>query len=63
MQVPAFFIAELKKYPDAYAFFSTLNKANLYAIAFRLQTAKKPETRARRVSALLALLKSGKKLH
>jgi uncharacterized protein YdeI (YjbR/CyaY-like superfamily) len=63
MQVPAFFIAELKKYPDAYAFFSTLNKANLYAIAFRLQTAKKQETHDRRVHVLLAMLKARKRVH
>jgi hypothetical protein len=38
MQVPADFLRELKKDKNAYAFFQTLNKANTYAIAWRLQT-------------------------
>lgn len=63
MTVPADFVKELKKHPAAFAFFNTLNKANLYAIAWRLRTAKKPETRKKRFDALLAMLKEGKKLH
>ncbi len=63
MEVPADFLKELKKDKGAYAFFKTLNRANVYAIAWRLQTAKKPETRARRTEALLAMLKRGEKLH
>lgn len=63
MQVPPDFIRELKKDSRTYAFFQTLNKANMYAIAWRLQTAKKPETRARRKDALLQMLRAGKKLH
>ena len=63
MQVPADFLRELKKDKNAYAFFQTLNKANTYAIAWRLQTAKKSETRARRMQALLQMLGQGKKLH
>ena len=54
---------ELAKHPAAHAHFATLNKANRYAIAWRLQTAKKPETRARLMQALLALLIAGKKLY
>lgn len=61
MKVPADFIKELKKDKQAYAFFKTLNKSNLYAIAWRLQTAKKPETRARRFKRLISLMKEGKK--
>jgi uncharacterized protein YdeI (YjbR/CyaY-like superfamily) len=63
MQVPADFLRELKKDKNAYAFFQTLNKANIYAIAWRLQTPKKPETRERRMQALLQMLRQGKKLH
>ena len=63
MEVPADFLQELKKDARAYAFFKTLNRANAYAIAWRLQTAKKPETRARRMQTLLALMHQGKKLH
>lgn len=63
MQVPADFLKALKKDKKAYAFFRTLNKANTYAIAWRLQTAKKPLTRARRMEALLTMLVQRKKLH
>jgi uncharacterized protein YdeI (YjbR/CyaY-like superfamily) len=63
MQVPADFLRELKKDKKAFAFFKTLNKTNTYAIAWRLQTAAKPETRAKRMESLLAMMKDGKKLH
>ncbi len=63
MQVPGDFLKELSKNKKARAFFETLNKANTYAIAWRLQTAKKPETRAKRMQAILEMLKRGEKLH
>ena len=63
MEVPADFLKELSKNKKAKAFFESLNRANTYAIAWRLQTAKRPQTRARRMKALLEMLKAGKKLH
>lgn len=63
MQVPKDFLKELSKDQIAQAFFETLNKANTYAIAWRLQTAKKPETRAKRMQAILEMLKRGEKFH
>lgn len=63
MTVPEDFLLELKKDPQALAFFETLNKSNTYAIAFRLRTAKKPETRERRKQKLLEMLKKGEKLY
>ena len=63
MAVPQDFLKALKKHPKAKAFFDTLNRANLYAIAYRLQTAKKPETRERRMDQILAMLAEGKKFH
>ena len=63
MAVPEDFIEELKSDKGAYSFFKTLNRANTYAIAWRLQTAKKPETRDRRKQQLLKLMKQRKKLH
>lgn len=63
IEIPADFLQELAKNKQAEAFFGTLNKANRYAIAWRLQTAKKPETRQRRMEAILALLANGKPLH
>lgn len=61
--IPEDFLQELSKNKKAYAFFETLNKANLYAISYRLQTAKKPETREKRMKAILDMMKQGKKLH
>jgi len=63
MVVPEDFLQALGENQEAQAFFSTLNKANVYAIAWRLQTAKTPETRKRRFDALLAMLARGEKLH
>ena len=63
MKIPEDFLQELGKRKKAKAFFDTLNKANLYAIGYRLQTAKKPETRERRKAAILAQLEAGKKFH
>src|SRR5262249_35841977 len=63
MTVPEDCLKALKKNKEALAFFNTLNKANIYAIAWRLQTAKKPETRQRRFDALLAMLEREEKLH
>jgi uncharacterized protein YdeI (YjbR/CyaY-like superfamily) len=63
MQIPEDFLKEVAKFKRAHAFMQTLNKANLYAIAWRLQTAKKPETRERRKKVILEMLKAGKKFH
>lgn len=63
MTVPEDFLAAVKKHKQAAMTFASLNKANKYAIAWRLSTAKKPETRARRFAALLALMSAGKTLH
>lgn len=63
MIIPDEFLAELKKHPVAEKFFATLNKANTYAIAWRLQTAKTEETRKRRQDKIIALLDAKQKLH
>jgi uncharacterized protein YdeI (YjbR/CyaY-like superfamily) len=62
-EIPADFIAAVNKHAKAKAFFETLNKANRYAIYFRLTTAKKPETRERRFEQLLGMMKRCEKLH
>jgi uncharacterized protein YdeI (YjbR/CyaY-like superfamily) len=61
--VPQDFLAALRKDKQAYAFFESLNKVNRYAIAYRLQTAKKAETRARRMELFLGMMKRGEKFH
>jgi uncharacterized protein YdeI (YjbR/CyaY-like superfamily) len=63
MTIPEDFMAELARNERAYKFFKTLNKANTYAIGWRLQTAKKTETRARRMKAIIEMLAEGKKFH
>ncbi len=63
MTVPEDFLRELEKDFKAKSFFETLNKTNLYSIAFRLQTAKKPETREKRMKAILDMLSKGEKFH
>ncbi len=62
-EMPADFLAALAKRPKARAFFEGLNKANRYAIYHRLHTAKRPETRAKRLQEFLAMLQRGEKLH
>jgi uncharacterized protein YdeI (YjbR/CyaY-like superfamily) len=63
MTVPEDFLNELSKNKKARTFFETLNKANTYAITWRLQTAKKPDTRERRMSAIIEMLAKGEKFH
>ena len=54
---------ELEKNPAAREFFATLDSANRYAILYRLQEAKKPETRARRLAKFVAMLGERQKIH
>ncbi len=52
----------INREPRLKAFVETLNRSNINAISFRLSTAKKPETRLRRMEVILKLLRLGKKL-
>jgi uncharacterized protein YdeI (YjbR/CyaY-like superfamily) len=61
--IPDDFLQALAKAKKAKAFFETLNKTNLYSIAYRLQTAKKPETRNRWIKTIIAMLSRGEKFH
>ena len=61
--VPPEFVKELARNAKAKQFYATLNKANLYAIAYRLQTAKRPETRIRRMKLIIEMLARGEKFH
>ncbi|WP_050466864.1 YdeI/OmpD-associated family protein [Herbaspirillum chlorophenolicum] len=60
---PEDFLKELSKNKKAEAFFKTLNKANVYSIVYRLETAKKPETREKRMKMILAMMEQGKAFH
>jgi uncharacterized protein YdeI (YjbR/CyaY-like superfamily) len=61
--VPDDFLQELEKSPEAKAFFATLNKTNTYAIYHRIHTAKKSETRARRIRQFVEMLAKGDRLY
>ncbi len=61
--VPEDFQAALDASERADAFFKTLSGANRYALLFRIQTAKKPETRARRIQEFVAMLERGEKIY
>jgi uncharacterized protein YdeI (YjbR/CyaY-like superfamily) len=63
MTVPDDLLAELERQPDAFALFETLNKVNRYAICYRIEMAKKPETRRARIEKYVAMLVAGKKLY
>ncbi len=61
--VPPEFMKELARNTKAKQFFSTLNRANLYAIAYRLQTAKRSETKSKRMKLIIEMLARGEKFH
>lgn len=56
MKVPADFLAALDNSPKAKQFYETLTKSNRYAIAYGLESAKKPETRQRRFEKFMDML-------
>lgn len=60
---PVDFLKALAKNKKAQEFFRTLNKTNVYSIVYRLETAKKPETRERRMKVILEMMEQGKKFH
>jgi uncharacterized protein YdeI (YjbR/CyaY-like superfamily) len=52
-----------RKNTKAREFFATLDSRNRYAILYRIQDAKKPETRARRIEEFVAMLNEEKKIY
>ena len=60
--VPPELQAALDRNPKAKAFFETLRGANRYALIFRVSSAKKPETKAKRVADFVARLERGETL-
>ena len=61
--VPEDLQRELDARPGARAFFATLSSQNRYAILYRLQDAKRPDTRARRLAEFVAMLEAGETIH
>ena len=61
--VPADFQKALDGHPRASAFFKTLDRANRYAVLWRIQTVKKAETRARKIEQFIDMLERKEKIH
>lgn len=61
--VPEDLLAALEAEPGAKAFFATLNASNRYAVLWRIQTAVKAQTRARRIAQLVEMLARGETIH
>jgi uncharacterized protein YdeI (YjbR/CyaY-like superfamily) len=61
--VPEDFQAALGGSARAKAFFQGLDRANRYAVLFRIQTVKKAETRARKIREFVEMLERGEKIH
>ena len=61
--VPSDLQAALDASPRAAAFFSTLDRANRYAVLWRIQTVKKTETRSRKIEKFIGMLERKEKIH
>ncbi|MBI3748907.1 MAG: YdeI/OmpD-associated family protein [Chloroflexi bacterium] len=60
---PSDLLAALAAKPAALEFYRTLDSVNRYAILYRIQDAKRPETRAARIAKFAAMLDRGDKLY
>jgi uncharacterized protein YdeI (YjbR/CyaY-like superfamily) len=63
IQVPADLQEALDADPAAKAMFETLNSRNRYAVLYRIETAKRAETRQRRIEKYVAMLARGETIH
>ncbi len=62
IEVPADLQEFLDTHPEAAAFWASLTKTSRYPFLFRLQTAKRPETRAKRFAEFTRMLQTGQQL-
>jgi len=60
-KVPRYFLNALKKNPRAQARFRTLNRTAVYAIVWRLETARSDELRTKKVAQIVEMLEKGEK--
>ena len=63
IEVPDDLVAALNAEPAAKAMFATLSAPNRYAVLYRIQEAKRSETRARRIEHFVAMLARGETVY
>ena len=63
IEVPDDLVAALDAEPEAKAMFETLNSRNRYAVLYRIETAKRAETRQRRIEKYVAMLARGETIY
>jgi uncharacterized protein YdeI (YjbR/CyaY-like superfamily) len=63
IEVPPDLAEALAAEPRAQAMFETLNSTNRYAVLYRIATAKRADTRARRIKQFVAMLARGETVH
>ncbi|MEO7003315.1 MAG: YdeI/OmpD-associated family protein [Ktedonobacterales bacterium] len=63
IEVPPDLASAFDAHPEARAFFDTLDGRNRYAVLYRIQTAKKPETRAARIQKFVEMLAQEQKIY
>jgi uncharacterized protein YdeI (YjbR/CyaY-like superfamily) len=63
MTIPDDLRAAIDAEPKARALFEALNRANLYALAYRVHHTKTPEARSRKIATLVEMLKRGETIH
>jgi uncharacterized protein YdeI (YjbR/CyaY-like superfamily) len=56
-------VAALERNPTARDFYTTLDYSNRYAIYYRVQQAKREETRTRRIDNIVSMLARGEKFY
>jgi uncharacterized protein YdeI (YjbR/CyaY-like superfamily) len=63
MEVPADLAEALATEPKAQAMFESLNSQNRYAVLYRIATAKRADTRARRIEQFVTMLARGETVY
>jgi uncharacterized protein YdeI (YjbR/CyaY-like superfamily) len=63
MEVPPDLASALAAAPEAKTMFAKLSAANRYSILYRIATAKRSDTRQRRIEQLVAMLARGETIH
>jgi uncharacterized protein YdeI (YjbR/CyaY-like superfamily) len=63
VRVPDDLVAALAAEPKAKTMFTRLTSQNRYAILYRIEAVKRPETRARKIAEFVAMLARGETVH